>query len=53
MRNTEVREIVPNPEDNQAIQALVHTMASAVADWHHTSFKAVPKETVAAHNIKW
>jgi len=28
-------------------------MASAAKDWHHASFKAIPKETVVVHNIKW
>ena len=53
MQNTECRQIVPNPEDNEGIQKLLQIMAAVAEHWHHATFKAIPKETTVAHNIKW
>ena len=53
MQNLDSRDIVHNPEDNQGIQALLKIMGDVADKWHHTSFKAIPKENVVAHNIKW
>ena len=53
MANMDNRELIPNPEDNQGIQALLKIMAHALTNWFQTSFKAIPKDTVSTHNIKW
>jgi hypothetical protein len=53
MTNLEDRDIVPNPEENEGIQALLQLMVKEAPYWHHTTFKAIPKETVGTHNIKW
>lgn len=53
MRNLEDRDIVNNPEDNENIQALLKLMGDVLTSWYQTSFKAIPKDTVSTHNIKW
>ena len=53
MANMENRELIHNPEDNQGIQALLKIMSQALSNWYETSFKAIQKDTVSTHNIKW
>jgi hypothetical protein len=47
------RIIVSNPENNEGIQSLLRIMGKAMNNWFHTVFKAIPKETIGTHNIKW
>ena len=53
MRSMDYKELVPNPEDNRSIKQLLQMMAMTYDKWEETKFKAVPKDIVSTHNIKW
>ena len=53
MADIKNRQIVHNPEENQSVISLLRLMSAALERWYETSFKAIAKDTITTHNMKW
>ncbi len=47
------RNVYPTPEEDKNLNKLLQMMNLAYTNWKDTDFKAVPKDVVSSHTLKW
>ena len=47
------RSLYPLTEMDSDIYGLIKLIGKNYVDWDKTSFKAIPKDVVSAHTLKW